>query len=102
VFMSVIGHRCGLTSSQNATAQVPLTCASLVNKPMAALAPWTLRDNELCRLLEEVAVDLGYCSKSEVQQVNVSQRKALGASTAVFKDSFVDKAMTGLATWALR
>jgi hypothetical protein len=49
-----------------------------------------------------VAVILGYCAKSEVQQVNVSQRKALGASTAVFNASLVDKAMAGLATWALR
>ena len=48
------------------------------------------------------AVNSGYCSKSGVQQGNVTQRKALGASTAVFYVSLVDKAMAGLAMGALR
>ena len=42
-----------------------------------------------------------YCSKSGVQQGNVTQRKALGASTAVTNVSLVDKAMAGLAMGAL-
>ena len=47
-------------------------------------------------------VRLGYCSKSGVQQVNVTQRKAIGASTAVFNASLVDKPMAELAMRALR
>jgi len=41
-------------------------------------------------------------SSSGVQQVNVTQRKALGASTAVYNASLVDKPIAELATWALR
>jgi len=80
-----------LAKSINAPAQVPLACASLVNKPMAALATGALRVSQYCRLPVGVAVSLGYCPKSGVQQGNVSQRKALGASTAVLNTSPVDK-----------
>ena len=41
-------------------------------------------------------------SSSGVQQVNVTQRKTLGASTAVYNASLVDKPIAELATWALR
>ena len=48
------------------------------------------------------AVMLGYCFKSGVQQVDVTQRKALGASTACIQVLLVDRLMAELATWALR
>jgi len=41
-------------------------------------------------------------SSSGVQRVNVTQRKALGASTAVFNASLFDKHMAELAMGALR
>jgi len=48
------------------------------------------------------AVSAGSYYKSEVQQVNVTQRKALGANTAVTNVLLFDKALAGLAMGALR
>jgi len=48
------------------------------------------------------AVRLGYCSKSEVQQVNETPRKALGASTACIQVLLVDRLLAELAMVALR
>jgi hypothetical protein len=43
------------------------------------------------------AVSLGFYSKSEIQQANVTQRKALGASTACIQVLLVDRLLAELA-----